>query len=413
MPDGKAVLFVISRGGADSVAVVPLDTGMPRVLLAGAAPRFSPSGHLVFVRDGVLWAVRFDAERLDVIGEPVPVLEGVDTGGATARYDIAANGTLLYSPGAATIGRTLVWVDRAGREEAIQAPPRGYLYPRLSPDGSRIALDVRDQENDIWIWHALRGTLTRLTFGRPLDRDPVWTEDSSRIIFSSDRSGTANLYWQPAAGTGDAERLSDSSNPQYPSSMAPGDQLVFIELNGEQLSNVMLLPLASMTAGRPATAVQPAPPREPRALVDTRFVERSAAVSSDGRWLAYESNASGSTEIYVRPFPDVSGGQWQVSTSGGNRPMWSRNGRELFYTTAGALMRVAVDAGREWASGTPEPVVRGRYLFGNAGNHATYDISADGRRFLMIKEPDIEQAGPSLIVVENWLEELKRLVPVN
>jgi len=400
LPDGRTLLFTVASAGMpDRVAVIRLDDPQPRVLLAGASPHFAESGQIVFLRERALWAVPFDRDRLAVAGEAVPVLEGVAMAGTTnaAVFDIAANGTLVYNPaaGAAQAQRTLVWVDRQGREEPIAAPPRAYTYPRLSPDGTQLALDIRDQENDIWLWNIARGTLSRFTFERVLDRGPIWSADGRWILFGSDRVGSGNLFRQSADGTGKPEQLAEG-NFLYPSGVSPdGTRALFY---GSQ-SDVISVTLDGTRRTEP--------------LVQTPFVERNATVSPDGRWMAYESNASGRPEVYVRPYPNVATGQWQVSTNGGTRPLWAHSGRELFYLAAdGAVMHVPVDAGTTWRAGGPERLFTGPYLDGdaNALSARTYDISLDDRRFLMIKDQDTRgSTGPSLIVVEHWTEELKKL----
>jgi eukaryotic-like serine/threonine-protein kinase len=402
LPDRRALLFtILVPGMPDRVAVLRLDDRQPLVLFAGSSARFAESGHIVFLRERALWAVPFDRDRLAVAGEAVPVLEGIAIGAAAttsaAVFDIAANGTLVYNPaGTVTqVQRTLVWVDRQGREEPIAAPPRAYSYPRLSPDGTQVALDIRDQENDVWIWSVARGTLTRFTFERVLDRAPVWSADGRRILFESDRAGNGSLFWQSADGTGKAEQLVEGASP-FPSGVSPdGTRALFYGSQNDVMS-VML---------DGTRRVEP--------LVQTPFVERNATVSPDGRWMAYESNASTRLEIYVRPYPNVSTGQWQVSTNGGTRPLWAHSGRELFYLAPdGALMRVSVEASAAWAAGVPTRLFTGPYLDADTSgfNGRTYDISLDDRRFLMIKDQDTRAAtGPSLIVVEHWTEELKKL----
>ena len=397
LPDGRALLFTISgQGMPDRVAVVRLDDRQPRTLFAGSSPRFAESGHIVFLREGALWAIPFDRDRLAVAGEAVPVLEGVATAGNVALFDIAANGSLVYNPAAAgQAQRTLVWVDRQGREEPIAAPPRPYAYARLSPDNRQLALDIRDQENDIWLWNMARGTLTRFTFERALDRDPVWSADGRRILFESNRAGNGNLFWQSADGTGKPEQLAEG-NLLTPSGVSPdGKRALFSGTSNDVMS-------VTLDGTR---RVEP--------LVQTPFFERNATVSPDGRWMAYESNASSRSEVYVRPYPKVATGQWQVSTNGGTRPLWAHSGRELFYLAPdGAVMRVPVEAGATWAAGVPARLFSGPYLDGgaNAFIGRTYDISRDDRRFLMIKDQDTHAAtGPSLVVVEHWTEELKKL----
>ena len=273
--------------------------------------------------------------------------------------------------------------------------------PRLSPDGTRVAVSSGDQEIDLWIWDLGRATLTRLALDPGRDRFPVWTPDGRRIIFTSDRGGGLNVWWQAADGAGAAERLTTSSNGQFATGITPaGTAIVFNE--------------ATPTMGRDLLQLALDGTRRATPLLQTKFDERNAIVSPDGRWLAYESNSSGSFEIYVRPFPNVGGGQWAVSTAGGTRPLWSRSGRELFYVGPdGALLRVPVEAsGATWNAGTPMKFFDRRYFTGGAAGR-TYDVSPDGQRFLMIKAPgtDASATPPALIVVQHWDEELKARVP--
>ncbi len=409
LPGGEAVLFTIRRAGepADAalIAVRHLETGEQRVLVSGGSyPKYVPTGHLVYGFAGTLRAVPFDLDALTVTGNPVGVLEGVLTKAGTGAADVAVaqDGSLVYVARgvAAAVPRTLVWVDRQGREEAIPAPVRSYVYPHLSPDGTKVALDIRDQEIDIWVWDLTRTTLTRLTFDAGRDRTPVWTPDGQRIAFSSEQEGVGNLFWQAADGTGSVERLSESAITQYPFSFSPdGTRLVFAESNND-------LAVLALEGDRQTTP-----------LVKTTFAERNGEISPDGRWLAYQSDESGREEIYVRPFPDVDAGRWPVSAGGGSRPLWARSGEELFYLAPdGAVMRVAVEGGTTFRPDTPTRLFQGLYSGGTLGRFfRTYDVSPDGKRFSMIKEgtPDGSATPPSLILVLNWFEELKRLVPAN
>ncbi|MGH9254765.1 MAG: protein kinase domain-containing protein, partial [Vicinamibacterales bacterium] len=436
LPDGKAVLFTIAPVGPidnAQVAVLDLQTGTHKVLVRGGShAHYLPSGHLVYGVGGTLRAVAFDLARLEVVGTPTPVLpQVITTAAGAADFDVAPDGTLVYvSGGVQATARTLVWVDRMGREEAIKAPVRAYMYPRLSPDGTRLALDIRDQENDIWIWDFRRETLTRFTFDAGLDRAPAWTPDGRRVLFSSERAGAPNVFWQAADGTGAAERLTQSPNQQFPFAVSPdGTRLVLYELAPnvdlmmltlDKARASMLSPASASTSepGRSGTSEVQPPSQgfgEPRPLIQTPYVEQNGDISPDGRWLAYESNNSGQLEIYVRPFPDVDSGLWQVSTGGGTRPLWARNGLELFYRSpTGTVMSVRVERGAMWAASTPTRLFEGPYFIGGANFVRTYDVSPDGRRFLMIKQGgggSETAAPPSLIVVQNWFEELKRLVP--
>jgi serine/threonine-protein kinase len=350
--------------------------------------------------------VAFDLARLEVRSDPAPVLQRVVTKpSGAASFGVAQDGSLVYLSRdiQGAVERTLVWVDRQGREESLNAPPRAYTNPRISPDGTKVALGVGDQDNDIWVWDLARATLTRLTFDRGLDYGPVWTPDGRRIAFSSTRgagTGGSNLHWQPADGTGAVEGLRESAEPQtqFPTSFSPdGTRLVFVEIGSTTGLDIGVLTMDGVRRATP--------------LVQTPANEGYAKISPDGRWVAYESNESGRNEIYVRPFPEVNGGRWQVSTGGGFEPFWGRDGRELFYLVGpGRMMATPIQAGAgaTFAAGNPRVVVDGQYVAQG------YDVSPDGQRFLMIKDarPTAEGPPPSqLIVVQNWSEELKRLVP--
>ena len=423
LPGGRAVLFTITSqtGGLDTAQLVVRDlrTGTNKVLLRGgshghyvasglASPKRAEreGGHLVYVAAGTLRAIPFDPNGLETHGTAVPVLPRLATTSFGAGdFAVAADGTLVYVDvpgGLAAKARTLVWVDRTGKEEPVAAPPRAYEHPRLSPDGTRVALAISDQENDLWIWDLGRATLRRLTLDPGTDSFPAWTPNGRQIVFSSNRGGQNNLWWQAADGTGAAERLTTSSNPQLVTGITPaGTAVVFNEQTPTMGRDLLQLALDGTRRVTP--------------LLQTKFDERNGIVSPDGRWLLYESNSSGLFEIYVRPFPNVGGGQWEVSTAGGTRPLWSRSGKELFYVGAdGALLRVPVEAsGATWNAGTPTKLLEGRYFTAGGGGGRTYDVSPDGQRFLMIKAPvtDASAAPPALIVVQHWDEELKRLAP--
>ena len=398
------------------MAVLDLGTGKSRVLLRGGShAHYVPgepdakrsgggdTGYLIFSTTGTLRAVRFDLARLEALGTPVAVVQDVVT---TANGDVnavvTAGGTLVYVPGPAAIapeGR-LTWVDRRGVETLIPAPPRAYVHPRVSPNGKRIAVFAADQEIDLWV-SDLGPTLARLTSGPGADYFPVWTPDGHRLIFSSQSTSAGNLFSQAADGAGAAQRLTESPNLQSPTGISPDSRtLIFTETFPKTGPDVMQLDLNGT--------------RRVSALVQSEFTERNGTVSPDGQWLAYESNENSSRfEIFVRPFPDVNRGRVQVSTDGGTRPLWAPSGRELiFVSPSGALMAAGVARGPTWATTPPAVVVKEGYMVSPGNPGRTYDISPDGQRFLMIKGRFFEAtAAPAgLIVVQHWVEELKRLV---
>ncbi len=418
LPGGETLLFVLAEGpfdwGTSQIVVERLATGERTVLIEeGYSPRYLETGHLLYGLGDSLMAVPFDVERLEVTGGPVPMVEGVNRAefAGAAVVDVARNGTLVYQPfQAGARVRTLMWVGRDGTEERLPVPARYFIYARLSPDGTRVVLDARDEENDIWIWHLERETLTRLTFGAGYDGFPVWTPDGQRVVFASGVTGeNANLFWRAADGTGTLEQLTDSPNRQVPSSVSPdGTRLVFWEyprgVEGGDVGDLMTLTLDAERRIEP--------------LIADESAVLNAEISPDGRWMAYQSDRSGSHEIYVQPFPEIDGGMWQVSTAGGLRPLWGPDGQELFYQTSAGVMGVTIEPGTTFMPGTPELVVPGPY-YGSAagGSGRTYDISLDGQRFLLMKEGAIDADDPfagltRFHVVQNWTQELLERVPV-
>jgi serine/threonine-protein kinase len=298
--------------------------------------------------------------------------------------------------------RVLVWVDRKGHETPIQAAPRSYVYPRISPDGTQVAIDIRDEQNDIWLWDFVRETLTRLTSDPGLDRAPAWSRDGKRIAYSSQRDGSeGNIFWRLADGTGTVERLTSASTVRFPTWFSLEGSLVLWE--------------ATQKTGWDIRVLEPGGAGPERVVAQTPADELNGEVSPNGRWLAYESTESGTRQVYVRPFPETERAPGrQVSPDGGTRPLWSRDRPELFYLIEPArVMAVPVEAeGDTFAFGTARMVVNGPYITDNALR--TYDVSPDGQRFLMIKAaPETSQAEHSVVLVQNWGEELKRLVPVN
>jgi serine/threonine-protein kinase len=429
LPDGRSLLFTFTETASwddAQIVVQSLESGTRRTVITGTDGHYLPTGHLIYaLRDTVL-AVPFDLTSLSITGGPKPLVEGVQRhimpNSGSSQFVVSSDGTAAYvmAAGATIPRRTFVWVDRQGREEAIAAPLRPYSRPRLAPDGSRLAVEIENNQNwDIWIWDFQRGSLPRMTSDPSYERYPVWTPDGEHIIFSSDRSGIANLFLQAASGTGTADRLSDVRERMnlVAFTMSPdGKQVVFRGADGRGGSDLMILDVGDRSRAQPpSTRIG-----ESRALVQTPAEEYNAEISPDGRWLAYQSNSSTAFEIYVRPFPDVDRGLWQVSTAGGTEPLWSRHGRELYYRApTGAVMRVSIAPGSAWKASTPtELFTATRYALGASGDltaspFRTYDVAADGR-FLMMKNPDAPPepvTAPRIAVVRNWTQELKRLVP--
>ena len=395
LPHGQAVLFTIQRTGGSlrnaDVGVLDLTTGRRKVLIRGGSQaQYVKSGHLVYALDGMLNAVRFDLARLEVVGEPLRVIDQMMIGQLlSVNFAVSQEGTLVYLPASASSQpelRSLVWVTREGREEPLTAAGRRpYAAARLSPDGTRVALDVRDQSSDIWIWDLSRQTLTPFTNSPGGDNSPVWMPDGQRIVWASARGNdTGNLYWQAADGTGAAERLTTSPAVQFPTSVSPdGNRLVLFGngLSGGRSFGISLVtlsgPLPSLAGGR----------LEPESLLESPADQQDGEISPDGRWIAYQSNESGRFEVYVRPFPHVDGGRIPISPGGGTRPAWARNARELFYLDAdGYLTTVPVQtAGTTFIPGKPTRLFNRRYYAGlspRGRDLREYDVANDAQRFM-------------------------------
>ena len=263
-----------------------------------------------------------------------------------------------------------------------------------------MALASFDQEADIWVWDLTAETLSRLTFDAARDRHPTWTPDGQRVIFSSDRAGTSALFWRAADGTGTAEPLGESESYQLPQAVAPDGRVVVVR-EGLVEANLVTVSLT----GDPVS----------EDLLVTEFNESNPAFSPDGQWVAYESDASGASEVYVRPFPDVDAALHQISTNGGASPLWAPDGSELFYADDGRLLAVPVQTAPTFSRGTPMVVIEGDYRLADLLDRR-YDIDPSGERFLMLKfdgGPGTDgRSLPSLTFVLDWFEELKERVPL-
>jgi eukaryotic-like serine/threonine-protein kinase len=390
------------------VVVQSLDTGNREVLIDAATDaRYVPTGHIVFSFRETLFALPFDATALKVTGNRVPVVEDVaQMPSGASHFTFSQTGVLAYVPGDfSPILRTLAWVDRQGRETPIGAPARNYTYPRVSPDGSRLAATVLDgRQEDVWIWDLTGQRFTRLTSDPTDDRYSEWTPDGRYIVFASQRGGTAGLWRQPADG-GAAERLATTPSK-------PHEWLVPSPVSSDNSRIVATLLPEGGSADLFMLVLDPSPRLEP--LLKTPFAERSAEISPDGRWVAYQSTESGQFEIYVRRADLRSEERWLVSSGGGQHALWSRDGRELFYAQPrGGLMRVAVEAGSGWKAGAPTKLLEGPYIWTvpNFGGRL-YDISPDGQRFLVLKTVDTPEPS-TIVVVQNWFEDLKRRVAIS
>jgi DNA-binding winged helix-turn-helix (wHTH) protein/Tol biopolymer transport system component len=406
LPGGRHLLFSVWEGDdADDarIEILSLDTAERRTVLRGGfCARYLPTEHLVYARGGALYGVAFDPRSLQVRGTPVRVLEGlgVRSNGA-ALFCVSPNGTLVYHPGGVLSDRSeIAWFDPAqGTERAVSAPPGAYVDPSLSPDDKRVALapSFGARYQDIWVHEFARGTWTRVTTSPRFEAAPVWHPlDPTRLVFTAVRQGPEPahdaLMSAPADGSAAAERLYESAFPKYATSSAPAAGLLaFVEFRpGTTKWDLWLLDLRDKPVARP--------------FLQTQFSESCPSLSPDGRWLAYESDESGRAEIYVRA---VSGPErkWQVSPEGGDRPRWSRNGRRIVYRSGKRMMVVDVAAGASFTAGQPQVLAAVPFEPGGLAT-PNYDITADGRRLLLIT-PVKDPPRLPLIVVENWFAELR------
>ena len=415
LPGGEAVLFTLRHTGDDAdtaqIVVWHLGTGEQRVLVSGGSyPKYVPTGHLVYAFAGTLRAVPFDLDLLTVTGNPVGVLEGVVTKpSGAAEVAVAQNGSLVYAAGVGEGGilRTLVWVERDGREEPLSLPAGAYRWPRLSPDGARLAVN-ESGEGAWWVYDVASGRGLKLTQEGSAGAG-IWTPDGERFVFGAGEEGSApkNIYWARADGSGAIEALTTFESGEVlavvPTGITPdGQTLIFGRAQeGGQIIDVWALPLDGE--------------HTPTPLLQRGFQLVNGRVSPDGRWLSYQSNEAGQQDVYLQPYPDL-GPITRVSIGGGTGIRWSPDGSELFYRNGTAMMATTVDRANGGATvGTQRQLFDGNYVAGTALGSPWYHVAPDGR-FLMMKAGDAlttdNDVPNQVVLVLNWFEELKRLVPV-
>jgi serine/threonine-protein kinase len=428
LPGGKALLYSSSRilraYNDANIVVQPLPAGAPKVVHRGGfhgryvpsgpwAPRNDEGGHLVYIHDGTLFAAPFHLGRLEVTGPSVPVLAGVASNTLTggAQFAVSASGTLVYRTGPMIGGGlTLSWMDRDGKTSPLGVTAAVWANLQFAPDGQRLAMEIRDGTTDIWVYELSRDTLTRLTTDPADDRKPVWTADGRRIAFASARGdkSTLNLHWQRSdeRGAGAAERLTESANEQQPFSWHPsGRFLAFEEARPGTGRDVMILPVEGNETSGWKTG-------RPYAFVDGPSFDGKPMFSPDGRWLAYSSTESGSgrLEVHVRPFPGP-GGTWQVSTLGGEDPVWSRSKPELFYSFNGQMSVAAYTVqGDVFRAGKPQ--IWSGTRFQTRGPGRMFDLHPDGKRFVLSPAVQTPGAGrlDQVTIVIDFFDELRRVI---
>ena len=423
LPGGDHVLFTLRQTGTGSwdaaqIVVQSLASEERTVLIDGGRDaRYLPTGHLVYALGGALLVQAFDLDELAMRGGPVSLVEGVQVAGGptgAAQFSVSRDGTLVYVPGSSRAGDLrLVWVDHEGEEETLVVPRASYVRPRVSPEGLRVVAQIREGGTSaIWIADAARNTLSLVTSEGASDESPIWTPDGQHVVFASDRDGGWGFYQKSADGTGVVERLAtieDATDLRADSWSPDGNTLVFTLFRDATGGDIGVLSLDGEGSWAP--------------LFETETLEVGPAISPDGQWIAYVSRETGRTEVYVQRFPDL-GERRTISTDGGLDPLWSPDGRTLYYVVrrgggvaAPAEMAVVTfDAGPPLSVGNPEVVFEHRYVRPLTGGRY-HDLAPDGQRFLMVSaQPSGETAAavqPQINVVLNWFEELTERVPVN
>ena len=400
LPDGRHFIYFVrsSQTERSGIYVGSLDSNETKRLLLPTALNavFAPPGFLLFMRNKALLAQRFDADGLQLIGEPIPVAEQVafNMGLGRGAFSASENGVLAFRTGGGDLNQP-VWFDRGGKKIGALGAPGLYFTVWLSPDERRAAVDLVDTQtgtNDVWLFDA-RGIPSRFTTHPAGDSNPLWSPDGSRVVFSSNREGPSNLYQKIESGVGNEDLLLKSTDTKIADDWSSDGQFIAYQtFNSKTKWDLLMVPMSG--------------DRQPFAFLQTEFNEIQAQFSRDAKWIAYTSDESGAPEVYVQTFP-ASGGKWRVSTGGGSQPRWRRDGRELFYIAADRkLMAVDVKLGSTFEAGVPKP------LFGPLGvltltdfrNH--YAVTADGQRFLINTTIEGADAAPITVVV-NWTAGLR------
>jgi len=401
LPDGEHVLFTAFSSPIERarIEVLSLKTGKRTVLLeGGVSARYVTAGYLLYAKNEALYAVPFDPGKLKVTGQPVPVIQDVAlaTDDGRAGFAVSDNGTLAYIAASTFVpDLDLVWVNRRGEAGASITAPARFGEPAISPDGHRIAISIAKpgEPKDAWVLDLVRGTRTALTNGGANDFGPLFTLDGNRVIYQSERP-VFDLYVRAADASSPAAPLLVTPYDKYPGSITPDGKSLLFRHSLLPHAEIWALPLDG--SGKATSLLH--------SDAGDLTVPRMAP---NGRWLAYSSNESGRTEVYLSPYPAVTSARRQVSADGGGDPRWTKAGRELVYRSGRRMMAVTVDPA-SGQLGTPTELFHGDYEGGSSLSN--YDVTPDGERFLMLRRA-VGADPRQVIIVTNWFKELRRLVP--
>ncbi|MGH9593014.1 MAG: hypothetical protein ACRD5L_07970, partial [Bryobacteraceae bacterium] len=414
LPGGKAVLYAAYTSfDADKaqIEVVTLADGRRKTLVpGGTSPRYLATskgiGHLVYTNKGTLFAIPFDPERLETRGTAVPILDDVAYQATTgaAQFDCSENGTLVYRKGgggAASGMTTLQWLDATGKKEPLRTKPGVFLAAHLAPDGKRVALVVTEGgSQDVWVYEQQRDTMTRLTSGGGPYANAVFSPDG-RYVFFSFVGGS--ISWTRADGAGQPQPLTSSKSFEVPWSFTPdGKRLAYFEIQGPP--QIWTAPVEDTNGQMKGGKSEP--------FLKSQFQDVTPEFSPDGRWIAYSSTATGSNEVYVRPFPPPESGQsgqWQISNSGGQTPMWSRTGHDLLYQSGDQIMAVSYTVkGDSFVADKP------RVWLAKIGGESVFGLAPDGKHVAVLSPVETSEAPKAdheVVFLQNFFDELRRKAP--
>ena len=402
LPDGHHFIYLgrSSQRENSAIYVGSIDSKESKVLLnSEASAAYAPPGYLLFLRGRALMAQAFNADKLQLAGDPFPIVDQIGYSATTARtlFSVSSTGVLAYRPNVPS-NTQLVAYDRAGKQLEKVGDEGDFTGLSLSPDDARIVVSRLDPDigsYDLWIIELGSGRTLRLTFDQTNETFPVWSPDGSRIVFTSNKTGEANLYQKLSNGAGSDELLYASNDLKAATDWSSDGQfIVYEDRDPKQNHDLWVLPRSG--------------DQKPYAVVQTQFNEMKGRLSPDGKWIAYQSNESGTNQITVQTFPP-SGARYQVSTNGGYQPKWRRDGKELFYVAPDKkLMAVAVKAeGNSFEASAPQPLFEMRIGNLPLTGSPFYDVTRDGRRFIV--STAVEESAPTpMTVVLNWNAGLKQ-----